>query len=288
MKILFISDFDLSHAGGGAQISNDIIIKKGIELGHDITLHNFDSSPLNLIYNYDLVISSNLECINNFYPNVIQFIINHPNHIRLEHDSCLYLNEQDRELLFNSSKINFFLSEFHLKFFKENYGDIFGNVEIVYDPVDTSLFFNDNSEKIYDIVYCGFLHELKGLNNLIDFCKKNTERKVDIFGWSQDLELDKNLSSLSNVKLHDKLSHFEIANVLRKAKYIYHSPQVNEPFCRMVGEALLCGCEFIGDESKIGSLQEFRKHGEKEFSQRCHNAANIFWQTIEKNYEQSI
>ena len=153
MKILFISDFNLSHCNGGAQISNDIIIKKGIELGHDITLHNFDSSPIDLIYRYDLVISSNLECISRVSPHVFKFIIEHPNHARLEHDSCLYLTKEDRELLFKSSKTNFFLSEFHLEFFKEYYGDIFHNVEIVYDPIDTSLFFNDNSEKIYDIIY---------------------------------------------------------------------------------------------------------------------------------------
>ncbi len=285
MNILFISDFNLNHNSGGAQVSNDIIVKRGLQLGHNITLHNYDSSPLNLIKNYDLIISSNLEAINLYSNYLIDFIINHPNHVRLEHDSCFYFSNENRELIFKSSKINFFLSQFHLDFFKNLYGDIFHNTAIVYDPIDTSIFYNDNSEKIYDIVYCGFLHELKGLENLIDFCKKNSERKVDIFGWSEDQSIINRLSLLTNVKIHDKVSHFEIANIYRKSKYIYHSPVVNEPFCRMVAEAILCGCEFIGDESKIGSLQEFRNHGEEEFSQRCNNAANIFWQTIQKNYE---
>ena len=171
MNILFISDFNLNHNSGGAQVSNDIIIKRGLELGHNIILHNYDSSPLNLIYKYDLIISSNLEIINQTSKYLFDFIINHPNHVRLEHDSCLYLSKENRELLFKSSKINFFLSQFHLDFFKNLYGNIFDNIEIVYDPVDTSLFYDDNSEKIYDIIYCGLIHPLKGLNNLIDFCK---------------------------------------------------------------------------------------------------------------------
>jgi glycosyltransferase involved in cell wall biosynthesis len=285
VKVLFISDFSLDHNLGGAQVSNNIIINKGIELGHDITLHNYDSSALNLIYQYDLIISSNLEVILQTSKYLFDYIINHTNHVRLEHDSCLYLNKEARELLFRSSKINFFLSEFHLEFFKDFYGDIFNNVEIVYDPIDTSLFYDDNSDKLYDVVYCGFIHPLKGSKNLINFCKTNANRKIDIFGWTQDQNIFNELSLLTNVKIHDKLSHSEMPNIFRKSKYIYHSPEVNEPFCRMVAEALLCGCEFIGYESKIGSLQEFRNHGTEEFSQRCNNAANIFWQKIQKNYE---
>ena len=61
MNILFISDFNLNHNSGGAQVSNDLII------------------------------SSNLEVINQTSNYLLDYIINHPNHIRLEHDSCLYL-----------------------------------------------------------------------------------------------------------------------------------------------------------------------------------------------------
>ena len=280
MKVLFISDFSLNHNSGGAQISNNIIINKGIELGHDITLHNYDSSALNLIYQYDLIISSNLEFISQASKYLFDYIINHPNHVRLEHDSCLYLNKETRELLFRSSKINFFLSDFHLKFFKDFYGDIFNNTEIVYDPIDTSLFYDDNSEKFYDIVYCGFIHPLKGSNNLINFCKNNLDRDIDIFGWSEDKNIINQLYLLTNVKIHNKVSHSEISNIFRKSKYIYHSPEVNEPFCRMVAEALLCGCEFIGNESKIGGVQEYMKQGKEKFKENCQNASNLFWQKI--------
>jgi hypothetical protein len=282
VKVLFISDFSLNHNSGGAQISNGIIINKGIELGHDITLHNYDSSALNLIYKYDLIISSNLEVISQTSKYLFDYIINHPNHVRLEHDSCLYLNKETRELLFRSSKINFFLSDFHLKFFKDFYGDIFNNTEIVYDPIDASLFYDDNSDKLYDIVYCGFIHPLKGSNNLIDFCKNNPDRNIDIFGWTEDKNIINQLSSLKNIKIHDKVFYSEIPNIFRKTKYVYHSPEVNEPFCRMVAEALLCGCELIGNESKIGSFLEYSKNGNKIFGEKCKNSSSIFWEKIKK------
>jgi glycosyltransferase involved in cell wall biosynthesis len=280
VKVLFISDFCLEQNSGGAQVSNDLIIKKGIEYGHEITLHNYTSSPINFIHSYDLVISSNLQAINITSNYVLDYIINHPNHIRLEHDSCLYLDKFKREELFKSSKINFFLSEFHLKFFKNFYGDIFNNVEIVYDPIDTSLFNNDNLEKEYDIVYCGFIHPLKGSNNLINFCKNNLDRKIDIFGWADDKNIINKLSLLKNVEMHSKVSHIEVSNIFKKSNYIYHSPEVNEPFCRMIGEALLCGCKFIGNEFKIGSYQEFIKHGRDKFKENCEMAAENFWLKI--------
>ena len=282
MKVLFISDFSLEQNSGGAQVSNDLIIKKGIENGHEITLHNYTSSPINFIHSYDLVISSNLQVISKISNYVLDYIINHPNHVRLEHDSCLYLDKLKREELFKSSKINFFLSEFHLEFFKNFYGDIFDNVEIVYDPIDTSLFNDDNLEKEYDVVYCGFLNPLKGSNNLINFCKANLDRKIDVFGWTENENIIKELSLLNNVTIHNKVSHSEISDIFKKSNYIYHSPEVNEPFCRMVGEALLCGCKFIGNEFKIGSHQEFIKYGKDKFKENCKRAAEIFWDKINK------
>jgi glycosyltransferase involved in cell wall biosynthesis len=285
MNILFISDFSLNHNSGGAQVSNDAIINKGIEFGHNITVHNYDSSPLNFIYKYDLVISSNLEAINYESPHIIDFIINHDNHVRLEHDSCYYFDSEIRKKVFTSAKINFFLSNFHIDFFRELYGDYFTNVEIVYDPINCSTISNQKKEKIYDITYAGLLHELKGCDNLYKFAKENPDRQINIFGWSERESTIQKLSSLDNVTFHGKKSHSEILEIYSQSKHIYHNPIVNESFCRMVAEAILCGCKFIGDESKVGSLQEFRKYGIEEFSERCNNAANIFWQTIQKNYE---
>ena len=282
MDVLFISDFNLDHNSGGAQVSNDAIIKKGIELGHNITVHNYDSSPLNLIYRYDLVISSNLEAIHRYSPHVIDFIINHYNHVRLEHDSCYYFDSETRKRVFNSSKINFFLSDFHIAFFRELYGDYFNNVEIVYDPINCSDISNQTKEKIYDITYAGFLHELKGYKNLYKFAEENPDRHINIFGWSDHESTIEKLSSLKNVTFHGKKSHSEILEIYSQSKYIYHNPIVNEPFCRMVGEALLCGCDFIGDKSKIGSIQEFEKNGYYKFATNCKNAVEIFWDKINK------
>ena len=284
MKILFISDFGLNHTPGGAQQSNDLVIKKGLELGYDIKLHNFDSSPMNFYEHYDLVISSNLEMIYKNNPKTIDYILSSDNHIRYEHDSCSYLSNQLRKKLFQHSKINFFLSSFHVEFFNKFYGNYFDNIEIVYDPIDTSIFYKSEGEKKYDVIYCGSLHPLKGLQNLFDFSKRNRNRKVSIFGWGTPdiLESVTNFcKEYSNVEFMGHKSQEEIADVFKKCNSIFHSPVVNEPFCRMIAEGIICGCEdIIGMPNKIGSYLEFQDVGYENFKTHCENASSIFWDKV--------
>lgn len=280
MKVLFISDFNINQNPGGAQVSNESIISFGRSLGHEITLFDYQTSPVELISRFDIIISSNLEVLSQQKGYIFDYIFNHDNHVRLEHDSCSYLNNDIRKRLFCHSKKNFFLSEFHLEFFKKKYGNYFNNTAIVYDPIDASKIINSKKNKKYDIIYAGFLHELKGCNNLYEFAQKHPDRKINIFGWSHDNTIINKLVSLDNVTFHGKKNSSEIFDIYLDSEYIYHNPIVNEPFCRMVAEALLCGCKFIGDKNKIGSIQEFDRVGYEIFRDSCQNASNNFWKTI--------
>ena len=282
MNIIMISDFNLSQSGGGAQVSNDLIIKEGLRRGHDVVLHNYNSSPVNMLRDYDVLISSNLEAAYRKNKSILDFILGHPNHVRLEHDSCLYLGVEDRVDLFQSSKLNFFLSGFHLDYFKSMYGDIFGKTEIVYDPIDVSLFkSNPDTPKIYDIIYCGLIHELKGVDKLIEFSDKNKHRMIDVFGWSSVGD-ELLFANHDNINFHGSIPHEEIPKLFQSCNSVFHNPVVNEPFCRMVAEAILCGVEdFIGAPEKIGSLLEYRKYGLNQFKDNCSNASIQFWEALE-------
>jgi glycosyltransferase involved in cell wall biosynthesis len=277
MRVLFVSDFTLDQRQGGAQVSNSFILKRGLQLGHQITEHDHTSSVVNFLSSYDLLVSSNLEAISQRSPATLDFITQHPNHVRLEHDSCSYLPNDERQKLFESSQKNFFLSEFHLSFFQQLYGDYFKNIHIVYDPIDTAVFKPAKLPLKYDIVYCGYLHHLKGLNNLVEFAQENPERQISIFGWG-DRPYDNLWEGSPNITFHGAKSHNEIASIFQQSKAVYHFPIVNEPFCRMIGEALLCGVEeILGNTDKLGSYLEFQKVGYDQFKNECENAAEKFW-----------
>ena len=275
-----VSDFTLEQRLGGAQVSNDLIIKEGRARGHEIIEHDYTSSIIDFLSSYDLLVSSNLEVISRETPAKLDFILKHPNHIRLEHDSCLYLDNTLRQQLFQSSKLNFFLSDFHVSFFRQSYGDYFKNVEINYDPMDTEIFSYDDQENKYDIVYCGYIHPLKGVNNLIKYAADNPDRRIDIFGWG-DGDIASVFENIDNITFHGAKDYREVADIFKTSQAIYHHPVVNEPFCRMVAEALLCGVnEVIGAKDKIGSYLEFKKVGAEQFAIKCSHATQNFWSKI--------
>jgi glycosyltransferase involved in cell wall biosynthesis len=283
MKILFISDFGLHHNKGGAQRSNQMIIDEGIARNHQVIPHHIDSSSVDLMYSYDLVISSNLEAFSKHKPEVFNFLSKQKKHIRLEHDMCAYLSEDDRNHLFDSTILNIFLSEFHIKCFKTVYGLSFSNATVVYDPIDTSLFNNQKKERSSNVLYCGFLHPLKGYPELVSYAKFNPSINVDIYGWG-DPRIIHDIKSKSNMEYLGSKEYEDMPEIYNSYERIFHKPQVNEPFCRMVAEAMLCGMKPIHN-NKIGSIREVAKVGLEEFAQKANNAAKEFWEKVEQCIE---
>jgi glycosyltransferase involved in cell wall biosynthesis len=281
MNVLFVSDFGLHHNIGGAQQSNAIIMAKGEELGHRVVPFYVDTQASVLIHKFDVLISSNLQFFAMHRADVFGYITNHPKHVRLEHDMNLYLSAPSRQALFASAKANVFLSDFHIQSFKEAYGDLFNNMHVVYDPIDINLFCKEEDRpKKYDIVYCGFLHQLKGFVNLLIAAKEQPERRFDVFGWSEDA-IDELKGVPENVTIHPSVSQEEVAEILKSCNAVYHAPLIAEPFCRMVAEGLLCGTEVLGYPEMIGSYLEYKKVGEKEFARKCASAAEDFWKVVE-------
>jgi glycosyltransferase involved in cell wall biosynthesis len=277
MRILLISDFGIEHTPGGAQRSNQIIVEEGIARGHDVRLFHYDSNTSLLLDSYDFVISSNLEVISRVYPKLVENIPLLKNHVRLEHDSNSYWNNDFRKYFWSSCIKSFFLSEFHLQFFKELYGDIFNNVVIVPDPIDSS-FYDMKLKRSDDIGYIGFFHELKGTGNFVEFANDNMDKKFLVAGWGSD-EWIAQIKGLDNVKFLGKIEYRDMRLFYNMISSLYYNPICNEPFCRSVGEALMCGTKIIGGSNKIGSLEMFKRC--QTFREKCINAASDFWKIIE-------
>lgn len=287
MKVLYVTDFSLRQCLGGSQRTTSFILEEGRKRGHEVREFNHDS-PITQIYlrNYDLIISSNLEALmqSENASEIFNFLVKHPKHVRYERDSCLYLHPQNRKLLFEKARLNVFLSDFHLEFFREMYGDYFHDTHVIPPYLDVERFKPAEGEKEYDVVYCGFLHPLKGSDALADYAIKNPQRKITIFGWG-DEKIIKELDDMHNVEFKGKLEYDEIPAMLQKTRHIFHCPVVNEPFCRMIGEAMFCGAEFVGDKHKIGAVQDIKEFGLDQVRTNCSNANKDFWDLIESIHE---
>jgi glycosyltransferase involved in cell wall biosynthesis len=281
MNFLFISDYSLEHTIGGAQRSNDIILKEGVKRGHSITVLNIDTEEKEILdKEYDYVISSNLEAFNRFKPHVIKYIQESTSHIRLEHDMCRYLTSKDRALLYKNCTISFFLTEYHYDIFKEQYGNIFTNVEIVSDPIDVSIFYDMKLERKDRILYAGFLHPLKGTDNFCKFVHDNPQLNFDVAGWG-DPKYEDFFKNSENVEFLGKVDYSEMPELFNSYLSFYYVPVISEPFCRTFAEAHLCGIQNLYCNEIIGSLHDIKTYGNEEFKNRCGKAQETFWEKIE-------
>ena len=283
-KILWLADNDLENAPGGAQRSDKILIDKGRLLGLNILKLNWQTlKDPKRVFDFDIVISSNLARINHFYPGIVDELSVHPFHVRLEHDANGYLSQEEMVKLFGNCKRTFFLSDYHLKFFKETFGDIFKNTEIVADPIDVSKFYNCDNEREDKILFAGYMHKGKGSDLFFEYVLKNPDKKFVVSGWSSDHIYMILCQNLPNIEFLGQTKYEDMPKIYNKYKTMFYNPLVKEPFCRSVAEAILCGTKILANEQshkQIGCLSEIAKFGMEEFKKQCNKAPSTFWSKI--------
>jgi len=281
-KILWLADFNLDEAPGGAQRSDHFLVNQGTILGYKITklTSNTFLSSIN-IHDYDIVVTSNLHALTVKNPDLLDQIFKHKYHVRVEHDSNDYLSQDQRLKLFGNCKRTFFLSDFHHEFFKHLYGDIFKNVEIVYDPIFGDEFKDLQKIREDKILYVGYLHPLKGSYEFFDYVLANPNKKFIVAGWPANYSLQHLLTTISNVEYLGTLDYSKMPELYNKYKYLYYTPNLNEPFCRSVAEAILCGMKLMtNNPQRIGCIREIEKLGIENFREECSKAALKFWEKV--------
>lgn len=281
-KILWLADYDLSEAPGGAQRSDQMIISQGKILGYKILKVINSSFPSDLnIDEFDVLITSNLHALSTKHKDLIDKISKHKYHIRLEHDSNQYLTQEDRIKLFGNCVKTIFLSDFHYSFFKHFYGDIFKNVEIIYDPIDTNNFRDLNNKREDKILYAGYLHQLKGSYEFFDYALQNKNQQFVVAGWCSNHIFNHLLTTVPNIEYLGCIDHNQMPLIYNKYKYMFYNPNLNEPFCRSVAEAVLCGTNILTySENRIGCLSEIKKVGIDNFREKCSKAGLKFWEIL--------
>lgn len=279
MKVLWISDFNINNNPGGSQRTDDEVIRAGLSEGHNITRFNIDDSDELLKDSYDIVVSNNLEHMRNRRPNVFGFILNHPNHIRFEHDSNAYLTVEDRKALFGKAKRNLFLSRYHHDTFVELYGSIFHSVDIITSPISEDFkILKGEDEREDSILSLGFMHFLKGTHNFFAYALRNPQKNFVVAGWGPP-NLEMTAKRLDNVKLLGTVPYDQMPLLLNQYKTLYYHPAKFEPFCRSVGEAILCGMK-LDVSGNIGAVRDFNQYGLEGLRKMCLESKHKFWKLL--------
>ena len=281
--ILWVADFGLKHNSGGAQRTDSFMLNELRASGFSVTEFNHDGNPEVFNRSYDIVVSGNLEVLSRS-PDIMNYLIRHPNHIRFEHDSNSYLKNDQRKMLFGSTKKNIFLSDFHHSTFVELYGDIFPNATVCVSPIDTSKFCNTGwtvgefQSRIKGTLSIGFMHNLKGTQRFFAEALRNRDKDFYYAGWG-DPFYTRSLNAIPNIKNLGKVEYEKIPELLNSYTDFFYHPLKFEPFCRSVAEAILCGMHVDCGEN-VGSLHHFRKVGKDQFIKDCKDSPKRFVELV--------
>jgi glycosyltransferase involved in cell wall biosynthesis len=90
--------------------------------------------------------------------------------------------------------------------------------------------------------------------------------------------LSKNVPNIEYLGLVD---HNEMPVIYNKYTNMFYEPNLNEPFCRSVAEAILCGMKILTSKmNQIGCITEIEKNGINDFREKCSKASLEFWKTV--------
>ena len=169
-------------------------------------------------------------------------------------------------------------TKYYDKFIKM-YGAIFHYVEIIPDPIDTAQFYDRKNPREVKILNVGFMHQLKGTNNLFEYIYNNPDLNFVMASWG-DQQYERIARSFHNVEWIAPIPHQQMPELYNKYTTMYYHPVFYEPFCRAVGEALLCGMN-INSNNLVGSLHYYNEIGEDQFATQCNQATQVFWNHVE-------
>jgi len=275
MKILWVADYSLKEHQGGAQQTNDVMIKAGVDRGHIIdTLGYEDTIPE--LSGYDLIILNNIAHQSR---DRVQTFLDTGKCIRYEHDDWVPRNWPE---LYKSIPFTIFLSPLHRdRAFKE-IGYKFENCTIIPSPIDSKLFCISDEPKEKNSVLCvGNLCPEKGLAELIQYAEQNPHLKFYCVGWGN---LIKELEAQPNIEFVGELHQEDLVKYYQRCEYFYHRPRLNEAFGRTVIEAYLCGCNLLLNNN-IGAISWDWDFSNYEEVKKAVQSQNKFWKVVENEIQ---
>jgi len=274
MNIGWIVDFTIKEIPtGGAELTDSFVIKAGRDLGFNIEIIRPDT--FSSLDKYDLLVVSNNYSFNNEQRNLI---CQHKNFICYNHDAGNWLRvAKSFPQLLKKAKLNIFLSPLHRRQFQaftmQDYIDI---------PPHFPFYFTDYGiPRNGRAVYAGNIHEGKGLWEIVKFAEQYPEIIIDFYYKRASHSILEKLKRLSNCNLCGFVPHEKMAEIYNKYTYLIHLPLCIDAYCRMVGEAFLCGCKLILN-NRVGA-KSFSWFGDyRKMRKYTLNSHYYFWEVLKK------
>lgn len=293
-KISWICDWDcMIGEGGGAELSEKVVITEGIRRGHNIELCTPNTPDKNKVFKSDIAIIGNGS---RFSPQFLSQVSEQQEIIMYVHDfwplckfrlfyadleKCKTIcpNMPMAKKLLLSSSLNIFLSPLHKRIWLRAIPELKDKSDYLHvSPVDTNLFVPLDVPKVPKSSICvNCLLKFKDLGNIIEYAKVNPERTITCVGGQE-----KGLRIPANIVPIGGVSQEEMPGMYSQSEEYLHLPLYCEPCGRSTIEAKLCDVPMkVNKLVGVASYPEFKWDRDR-FAEWIAGSASRFWRKIEK------
>ena len=277
MNIVWIADYDTKDwPQGGAELTDESLIRKGRELGHRVHWLRTNTLPLPTA---DLYIVANIHragdvFLHEVYQKPFVFFI---------HDST---TGGFHGKLLSSSKLNVFMSPRHQEYVGRKFwyvrvrNSLLKKKNTILQPsiMDVDSFYVGEKEKGM-AVYMGLVARHKGIDNVLKYANRHPGLTVFLYGKKehQDVEiLAKNVIYMGACKPE------EVPDILSRAEHYIHLPKWVEAFGRGAMEGYLSGCNMICNRNVGCFSYPWPWHSREDVRKILRQASEGFWKQIEE------
>jgi glycosyltransferase involved in cell wall biosynthesis len=276
MKLLWIADFSVKDNKGGAQQTNEVMIKAGRKRGHTIKLAT-GGSVGDSKQRYDGIIINN---ITKYSEEQIKELVDTGKCIRYEHDHWVAENYPE---LYKQVKHTIFLSPLHKESIEKKVGYKIENSSLIPSPIDSKRFTTGEEKEPNTAIYTGNICKEKGMEGLIEYAKENEHLKFYVIGWGSMVE---DIKGVDNIEYIEGVDQKELVSYYQKCEYFYHKPEWEEPFGRTVIEAYLCGCNLLLNNN-VGAISWDWDFSDYDAIKKNVQSEDKFWKIIEDEIQTS-
>jgi len=275
LKILWINDFDSKAVPfGGAELTDAAILNAAKKKNLNVIFKKANQIIPKILEPYDLIILSN----NYELPfNTREFIINNKKYICLCQDYGRWRKILDCDTrLFSNAFLTIFMSPGHRELF-----NLFipKAITLCIPPYINKNFCDYGRERNNRIMYVGYMHECKGIWNVLNYATHNPTKSIDFYYYGHKKELINAIKKQPNCYLKGSFTNELMPDLYNQYSYVILLPDVYESFSRVIAEAILCGCKLIINQ-KLGITSY--KWTSEELRKATLNSHFQFWEEVEK------
>jgi len=256
-------DYLLSERLGGAQLTNAEMLRHvpdGIEIVHCLP---------GKVLGADAYVLNNVK---RFSFDELYRMTRRP-YVKFEHDYWdtpqRWQRQSVRDVMRNARAV-VFLSPLHRQTFQRHWGITLDNAHLVPSAIDATPFYS--APERWGTCWLGVYRDHKGVREACAWAEEHGE--VDFYGFGPETP------SGPNVCDRGSLEYARVPDVLARYERFLFLPRWHEPFGRTVAEALLSGCQVVGND-RIGCLS-WDWQGVEHLRAAVTTAPVTFWEIIQR------